>query len=297
MTSERIYKYRVYGLTIAAEFEIKELKPCDIDDAVDVTIKFSELGLLSSNAHPRFEFSEKKQTIVLPVVGAFIIEGSDTVLVERAAGVSDDFLAVPLLGPVLAILLHLREMFILHGSAVAIDGKAYGFVGDKGAGKSTLAAMLLKNPDVEFITDDLLVLSVDRQVLRGYPQMKLSEEALQNSKQELGRVRQPPIDRFPKHQFLLDQQLPDEALPIGAIFELRRSSCAKINSLSLQESIRVLLRFSYMARFIDREISSLEKSNLLKFTSQIAMSGNVSRLFVPSEISELDKLVSTIQAN
>ena len=35
-------------------------------------------------------------------------------------------------------LLMQRKILPLHGSAIAIDGKAYAFVGDSGAGKSTL---------------------------------------------------------------------------------------------------------------------------------------------------------------
>ena len=37
-----------------------------------------------------------------------------------------------------------KKNFPLHGSAIAIDGKAYAIVGDSGAGKSTLASAFLK---------------------------------------------------------------------------------------------------------------------------------------------------------
>ncbi|MEL7030778.1 MAG: hypothetical protein AAGK80_00780 [Pseudomonadota bacterium] len=243
---------------------------------------------------PDFIFSDDRQVIVFPVVGAFVIEGDATVFVEPAASASVDFLAVPLLGPVLAVLLHLRGLFILHGSAIIHEGKAYGFVGDKGAGKSTLAAMSLKNRDVEFLTDDLLVVSNEQQALLGYPQMKLSDEALYHSDQSLGRVRPPPINEFPKNQFLLDTQLALDSVPVGGIYELHRASHMQVEQNSLQDSIRILLRYSYIARFADREMSRKERRNLFNTTTALAASGKVKRLYVPDRISELDQVIKIL---
>jgi len=295
MPGELNYTYRVYDLIVSSELEIKELKPCEATSAVDFSVKFADLELLQQHEFPAVSFSTRRQEVVYPGVGAFVIDGLDKVYIERAPDVSDAFLAVPLLGPVLAILLHLKRHFVLHGSAVIYDGKAYGFVGDKGAGKSTLAAMLLKNPEVEFLTDDLLVVTDDLQVLRGYPQMKLSDEALHHADQNLGRVRPPPINRFPKNQFLLKSHLPDGGVPIGGIFELVRSTKTEIEHLDMKESIRTLLRFSYMARFEERELSDLEKRDLFRSTTLMAASGRIKRLQVPKQIEALDRVIDKFQ--
>ena len=221
MVGARIYTYQVYDLIISSEIELKELKPCETGAEVDLKIKVAHLDLMHSDPVQNYVFSEDRQVIVFPDVGGFIIEGRDTIFVEPAPDVSEDLLALPLLGPILAILLHLRRTFTLHGSAVLYNEKAYGFIGDKGAGKSTLAAMLLRNPEVDFLTDDLLVISDELEVLRGYPQMKLSDEALKHFDTRLGHVRPPPIEDFPKNQFLLSSHLPEGGVQIGGIFELR----------------------------------------------------------------------------
>ncbi|MEM7329340.1 MAG: hypothetical protein AAF437_11410 [Pseudomonadota bacterium] len=261
-----------------------------------MNVRFADLGLLQPGVEPGYKFSDVRQEIILPFVGAFVIDGKDTVLVERAEGVTDDFLAVPLLGPVLAIFMHLRRQFVLHGSAVIYNGKAYGFVGHKGAGKSTIAAMLLKNPNVEFLTDDLLVVTEKLAALRGYPQMKLSDEALLHSDRDLGHVRPRPIDLFPKNQYLLHSHAPSETVPVGGIFELCRASDAKIEHLDTQQAIRTLLIFSYMARFEDRQMSLTEKQDLFRITTQIAASGRVNRLHVPDSISELDQVIALLDS-
>lgn len=297
MLKGRSFLYKVYGLVVSSEFELKELDPCERPQSVDVTVKYSKLGLFHPDANQEFSFSKHRQKIILPAVGAFILEGSSTVYVEPKPGVSEDLLAVPLLGPILAILLHLRGLFILHGSAIVYEGKAYGFVGDKGAGKSTLASMLLKNPDVQFLTDDLLVVSRKLEVLRGYPQMKLSDEALSHSDQKLGKVRPPPIQEFPKHQFLLGERLPFAKVPLGGIFELRRSLHTAIEHLTPAEGISTLLRFSYISRFRKRQIGYEERRELFAITTKIASSNLVNRITVPNRIDELHRVVGVLSSD
>lgn len=302
MKTDRYFTYRAFGLVIASEFEIEELRPCERSSAVDVTIRFAALGLLDRNGEtlnpaepPDFSFSEDRQVVIAPAVGAFVIDGYNSVYVERRPGVSDALLAVVILGPVFAILLHLHNTFVLHGSAVIFDGKAYGFLGDKGAGKSTLSAMLLKNQSVELLTDDLLVISESLKALRGYPQMKLSDEAIEYADMQIGSVRPPPHTDFPKNQFLLHEHAMVEEVQVGGIFELRRASEAKIETLSQADAIRTLLRYSYISRFEDRKMSSVEQQNMFIKTTKLAAKGIVNRLFVPDRIAKLDKVIDTLR--
>lgn len=63
-----------------------------------------------------------------------------------------------LLGPILGLLLRLRGVTCLHGSAVDIGGRAIAFVGPPGVGKSTTAAALGER-GCEVISDDVIALS------------------------------------------------------------------------------------------------------------------------------------------
>ena len=58
-------------------------------------------------------------------------------------------------------LLMQRKILPLHGSAVAIDGKAYAIVGDSGAGKSTLASAFL-NKGYQLLSDDVIAVSLSQ---------------------------------------------------------------------------------------------------------------------------------------
>ena len=65
------------------------------------------------------------------------------------------------LGTCMGAILMQRKIFPLHGSAVAINGKAYAIVGDSGAGKSTLASAFL-NKGYQLLSDDVIAVSLSR---------------------------------------------------------------------------------------------------------------------------------------
>jgi hypothetical protein len=61
-----------------------------------------------------------------------------------------------------ACLRHLQGGVSLHASSVAWRGIALAILGDSSAGKSTLAAQLCANPEIEFVSDDLTSLQFER---------------------------------------------------------------------------------------------------------------------------------------
>ena len=91
--------------------------------------------------------------------GAFAVAragGAVTVLGGEPRGEAD--LAAALAGPPLALGFALRGAFCLHASAVERRGRAAAFVGESGAGKSTIARLLAAQPDGSWhrLADDLL---------------------------------------------------------------------------------------------------------------------------------------------
>lgn len=95
-----------------------------------------------------------------------------------AAGALDELARAIVLGPVLSLALELRGFLCLHGSAVAIDGRAVGFLGGKFHGKSTLATALT-SAGATLISDDLLAVSPGPapRVRAGVPSVRLWGDA------------------------------------------------------------------------------------------------------------------------
>jgi hypothetical protein len=93
-----------------------------------------------------------------------------------------------LLGPILGFLLHLRGTPCLHGSAVAVDGRAVAFLGHSGAGKSTTAAAFVR-AGYPALTDD--VLALDEQESRSPEGLRYEEGAQGRSPEGLRYLARP----------------------------------------------------------------------------------------------------------
>ena len=85
-----------------------------------------------------------------------------------------------------------RKVLPLHGSVVAINGKAYAFIGDSGVGKSTLASAFLAK-GYELLSDDVIAVSLNQEncpiINPSYPQQKLWQESLNAFGMETSQYR------------------------------------------------------------------------------------------------------------
>lgn len=91
------------------------------------------------------------------------------------------------LGPALSLALELRGCLCLHGSAVAMDGRALVFLGPKFHGKSTIATALT-GAGASLISDDLLAVENGPtvRVRAGIPSVRLWQDAA--AQLEVGRL-------------------------------------------------------------------------------------------------------------
>jgi hypothetical protein len=87
----------------------------------------------------------------------FLSQNWGTIECYPAPGMSRQDIECWLFGLVLAYLLQRRNIFSLHGAAVECHGKAIGFLGNNGYGKSTLAYFFLRKGH-RLVTDDVLAL-------------------------------------------------------------------------------------------------------------------------------------------
>jgi hypothetical protein len=118
-------KYRLYGLAIASDFKLAEAETADFI-APDVTIVRGTVSAPSNTAHDfrNFLVTDAGDVFVFSDVGRFLVRGQDEIVVDLDDGFDERLVGLPLLGPVIAVLLHRRGNFILHGSCVVIDGQA-----------------------------------------------------------------------------------------------------------------------------------------------------------------------------
>ena len=92
----------------------------------------------------------------------------------------DRLLTPYLLGNLVGMALRMQGQCVLHGNAARIGDRSIVWIGDKGAGKSTLSAAFL-DAGYELITDDQLVLYPDASIWRpgyGVPRIRLWPDSL-----------------------------------------------------------------------------------------------------------------------
>jgi hypothetical protein len=90
----------------------------------------------------------------VPGVARYRVEEGSRVFIEPRPNVPLDKVRLFLLGSVMGALLYQRGFFPLHGSAVETPWGAMIFVGNQGAGKSTLAAQFLRK-GYRLLSDDV----------------------------------------------------------------------------------------------------------------------------------------------
>jgi hypothetical protein len=111
-------------------------------------------------------------------LGAWVnFDGTDVrvCIAEHARFLDPGELMLGFTSTLTGICLNLQGQVAIHANAVILNGQAIAFIGYSGAGKSTLSAFCT-SCGAEFVTDDVLVLNEQGDVLPGNPRIKLYPE-------------------------------------------------------------------------------------------------------------------------
>ncbi len=250
---ESLYYYDTYGFTLRSEIPLPELR-LSSGEAADAAICCECIGW-SPNAvaadGTSFHLAAPEAYLYWQEVGTFLVRNGNEIIVDPHPGVEDRIIRLPLLGTVLAVLLHQRGHLVLHASAVAVAERVAVFLGAKGQGKSTLAAALYARSHA-LLTDDLVALSADAgerwMILPGFPQFKLWPDAASSLGDDptLLPTLAAGLAKRARHA---GEQFAPRAVPLGQIFVLGVGPALRLQRLQPQQALLELIANSYMARF------------------------------------------------
>ncbi len=291
--------YKAYGLTISSQIELPELEPSE-PASVDVLITVGPIDLPkpSSETGTAFRFEARQQYLAWQTVGAFLITDACRIEVEPAPDVDDALLAFPLLGPVMALLLHQRGLLILHASAIAVGGKSAVFMGDKGAGKSTTASAMIRAGH-RLLTDDVVALELaDRpMIVPGFPQLKLAADAAAAIPLGQAEIRPQVHAAIDKMQHRLHGGFSADAVPATRIYILERGDKASITPLPSISALPAIIKFSYVTRFGRSALVGDFTTTHLRQCAALASQIGVCRLEVPTGLDRIGEAVALIEAD
>src|SRR5262245_5340416 len=152
-----MFSYRAYGLSVRSELALLELQPHEGN--TDVWIHFGKakwpVSLSWSDKAYEFCLAGKDLYLFWQDAGVFLLRNGQEIVVDSLPDANEATIRL-LLTASLAMVLHQRGILAIHASVVAINNQsAVAFLGEKGWGKSTLAAALHARGHT-FLSDDLL---------------------------------------------------------------------------------------------------------------------------------------------
>lgn len=256
--NERLRKYKAYGIAIESEIELPDL--LEVSENGQVQIFYGNIEQMIGKSafvkvveRPDFVSRVSKDAVLLEYaqVGKFLISKGCEIIVQADSAAVEADLQPFLSGPALAVLLHQRKFLVLHASAVKNDGRCAVFLGEKGAGKSTLAAHL-QNFDYLLLSDDIVPLSrrgKNIETCAGYPKIKLFADSVN----ALGEKAEnfPLIHRFTqKYSYSRRRDFSFSAASVSAIYVLAINDGIAITRLSAAEAFLELTRYSHLNKYL-----------------------------------------------
>ena len=223
------FLYRAFGCLIRSEIELPELVGVPDTPAAgeaDVAVRCRRVdrsSLVPLGGGFAVRLFPGDAVFAWEGVGAFHARGGTSITVDAADGVEADVLRLPLLGVVFSALLSQRGHTVLHGSAVGIGGEVVGFLGNKGAGKSTTAGAFHRS-GYQVVTDDVLAVQyVGRsgryEALPAYSQLKLWPQAAAHVVERSAQLRT-LHGGVQKRVFTPAGEFPTEPLPLARLYVL-----------------------------------------------------------------------------
>ena len=188
------------------------------------------------------------------VLHARVSDGRE-VVVDAVPEVDPLFVSAVVTGELFSVVLRQRGMLVLHGSGVSKDGRAVGFIGDSGWGKSTLAASLVER-GWQLLTDDLLVVDGlgpggTPTAVPTHPSMRLSAEAVDRvgaADQSHGQAHTLTTKVRVDHS----EAFSDQRAPLRQLFVLdpRPSDRHQATSLSARDAVDEFVRHTRGRRLL-----------------------------------------------
>lgn len=307
--------YRVFGGVLRSEIEFPELE-YSLASTPDWLLRVSDCTTPPPSPHGVLLGNERVDVGVMVQARrstqGFQLEYDDTgtfdissdgreIVWWRTSSAAMEAARLDILGRVLAMALHASGRLALHGSAVAINGRAVAFVAPKFSGKSTLA-IALSLSGAEFMADDTIPISLGATALAqpGVHAVRLFSDSATWLSLPLATTSQ-SVDPFAeKYTFATvpASQRRVVAAPLAAIYVLAPQRSAADAAQPCRERLVDMAAACEILRHakIGSLLGGPEAGSLLGRVASLARSVPAFLLPVPREYDRLPDLVASLLA-
>ena len=296
-----MYYYRAFDMIIQSEFRLPELLPIAerIPDLIVRKRKVDRIGPKLPNLRT-VEFSSEEQYLGFAKIGKYLVKNGNTVDVELDVEFAPDLVGFALLGPVMAVIVHLRGNLVLHGSAVTVGSSSVIFLGDKGAGKSTIAGSMI-SAGHRLLTDDVVAVNVDAAagpvIYPGYPMIKVTDAALDAFQLSAVSLIPTQAEGYNKRRARIESEFSTLPTPVNRAYVLARGEAAAFEPLSPLQGFQALLRYSYMTRFGAEAVHGQVAAQHMRQCAKLASAIKITRLVTPNSLERLSDAVALVEGD
>jgi hypothetical protein len=296
-----MYFYKAFGVCIKSEICIPQFINTENSQA-DVSIRFGDVrsvlpGDMSDDR--AIQINETESSFFWEGVGWYLARDGWEIVVEPYPGAEEQLIRLPLIGIVLAAVLQQRGMLVLHASAVSVGNRAVAFVGWKGAGKSTTAAMFYKRGHA-VISDDIVALASTKtgktEIVPGFPNFKLMPETAASILGDDPDSLSPVYTGAEKCYRSSSDNFLQERIPLKAVYALEEGTHLQATVLKPQEAITTLIANTYLARYGKQLLQNNHAITNLRQCSNIVNHVPVYRLQRPRSLYLLEDLAELIES-
>lgn len=287
-----MYSYRAYGLGIYSEFPLFDLPVQAV--AQDVTIfrgRIESVTTYTGTKYPYLKLDLREAVFAVEGIGRYQVSDGCRIVVDPDIGAEETQVTSYLLGNALALLLYQRKRLMLHACVVSINQKAVAFLGDSGAGKSSIAAAFIVKGH-NLLVDDLASVDMDAGIFwvdPGFPFIKLSSDALNlfpSNPEQLVYIDE--IED--KALYRIENQINSLRVPLQHVFIIKRGEEVVLEPLNLQQALVELVRFSIPPSMVKlNHVAHFER--LVEMVKGVLVHG----LRRPESLSHLPRLVSSVE--
>ena len=277
MAIDQPYSYRAYGYNLISDIPLVRLSP-GFDASLD-TISVERCETLPDKPVDAIQVgpfawgSERMISLNVNQIVHMVAQGGKTLRYRAYEGADETSVQLFLMGSGLGALLMQRQLLVMHGNAVEIDGACIMCVGPSGIGKSTTAAGLLQR-GYRIMSDDICAIDMQSRIIPGMPHIKLWQDAadhLEMSTSHLDRV-QPHVEKF---GMPLGDAFCESFAPVKTIYLLEAHNTPDITleTLKTSQKFMALRNNTYRLPFVKgmnlaathfQQLSSLSKAVTVK---------------------------------
>ena len=243
--------FKAYNLIIDSDLDLG--LPLVLSGTPD--FYFKSIEQLASDGHKtnvfrkgiqaKIDIKEHKITLDWPLIGKFQAKNGVHLHYQKLTN-DENVFKLFAISEALGLILQQKGYFLLHGSAVKVGEKAFVFIGEPGAGKSTTIAAFAKAGH-SVLSDDMTAIAFDEigkpVVIPSYPHIKIWEDSVVS----LGFDRTTLEPAYEGHRKYMVRQsehsFPSAEIPLEQIIVLQKPYSKKLNEVKLTDSPIELLKY------------------------------------------------------